>query len=199
MTLAADRASIVTAKYLYVATLGLAAGVLNIVAMVLTLGPILSSLLGTEADRVSFAIPVKAIPIVAIGAALTALFIAAGMMICAAFARTFREGQTMVSPFYLLVILPATFLQTPDLEFTPKLALVPVINVAMMFRDAISGVFRWPLIATTIVVELAVIAACLALARRIVEAEDVLTGSFTGSIVTFLRGRRGRRAEGARP
>jgi sodium transport system permease protein len=197
MTLAADRSSIVAAKYLYVATLGFAAGLLNIAAMVLTIGPILASLLGSDAaEKMSFAIPVAAVPVVALGAMLTALFIAAGMMICAAFARTFREGQSMVSPFYLLVILPALFLQTPDLEFTWRLALVPVINVAMMFRDAISGVFQWPLIATTVAVELALIAACLALARRILDAEDVLTGAFTGSVVTFLRG--GRRARGAR-
>src|SRR5262249_33745921 len=157
-------------------------------AMIVTIGPILTTL-GGGAKNVSFGIPLSGLPVVAIGAALVSLFVAAGMMIFAAFARTYREGQTMVSPFYLLVILPVSFLQTPDLEFTPRLALVPVINVALMFRDAIGGLYQWPLIATTIAVEAATIVACLALARYILGFEDVVTGSFNGSFFTFLRGR----------
>jgi sodium transport system permease protein len=199
MTLATDRASVVAAKYLYVATLGVVAGLLNIVAMVLTMGPVLARL-GGGAESVSFRIPTSAIPVVALGAVMVALFVAAGMMICAAFARTYREGQTMVSPFYFLVIMPATFLQSPDIDFTPRLALVPVINVAMMFRDAIGGVYQWPLVATTLAVEAATIAVCLALARRILQFEDVLMGSYNGSVFKFLRERylaRGR--AGGRP
>jgi sodium transport system permease protein len=182
-----------------VATLGVVAGLLNIVAMVLTMGPVLARL-GGGAESVSFRIPASAIPVVALGAVMVALFVAAGMMICAAFARTYREGQTMVSPFYFLVIMPAIFLQSPDIDFTPRLALVPVINVAMMFRDAIGGVYQWPLVATTLAVEAATIAVCLALARRILQFEDVLMGSYNGSVFKFLRERylaRGR--AGGRP
>lgn len=189
LTLATDRASVVTAKYLYVATLGAIAGLLNIAAMVLTLGPILTSLIGAGSENVSFSIPVSAVPVVALGAVLIALFIAAGMMTFAAFARTFREGQTMVSPFYLLIILPVSFLQTPDLEFTPALAVVPVVNVAMMFREAIGGVYQWPLIGLTILVEVATIVLCLALARRILQFEEVLMGSYNGSFFKFVRER----------
>jgi sodium transport system permease protein len=195
MTLAADRTSVVAAKYLYVATLGVLAGLLNVTAMVVTMGPILSTL-GGGASSVSFRILPSALPVVALGAVLIALFVAAGMMICAAFARTYREGQTMISPFYLLVILPVSFLQTPDLEFTPQLALVPVVNVAMMFRDAIGGVYQWPLVATTIAVEAVTIVACLALARRILLFEEVLMGSYNGSVLKFLRERGLGRAKG---
>lgn len=187
MTLAVDRSSVVTAKYLYVATLGVVAGLLNIAAMVVTMGPVLRTLGGGE--RANFRIPLSAIPVVAIGAVLVALFVAAGMMICAAFARTFREGQTMVSPFYLLVILPVSFLQTPDIELTPRLALVPVVNVALMFRDAIGGVYRWPLVLLTVAVEAATIVACLAAARAILRFEEVVMGSYSGSVFKFARER----------
>lgn len=189
MTLATDRASVVAAKYLYVATLGAVAGLLNITAMVITLGPILTSMIGVRAEKVSFSIPLAAVPVVALGACLIALFVAAGMMMFAAFARTFREGQSMVSPFYLLIILPVTFLQTPDIDFTPTLAAIPVVNVAMMFREAIGGVFQWHLVALTVVVEALTIALCLALARRILQFEEVLMGSYNGSIFKFVRER----------
>lgn len=197
MTLAADRSSIVAAKYLYVATLGVAAGILNVVAMVVSLGPVISSLTAGGGRSAAFRIPPTAIPVVLLGAVLIALFIAAAMMIAASFARTFKEGQTMVSPFYFVVIMPVFFLQSPDLEFTPALALIPVVNVAMMFRDAIGGLFQWHLIAITVVVEAVTIVGCLAVARRILRFEDVLVGSFNGSFFKFMRERllgAGRRA-----
>jgi sodium transport system permease protein len=95
----------------------------------------------------------------------------------------------MVSPFYLVVILPVSFLQSPDIELTPRLALVPVINVALMFRDAIGGVYRWPLVLLTIAVEALTIVACLALARAILRFEEVMMGSFSGSVFKFARER----------
>jgi sodium transport system permease protein len=189
MTLAVSRSSVVTAKYLYVATLGVVAGLLNIAAMVLTMGPVFSALGAGASERFSFQIPLVAIPVVALGAVLVALFIAAGMMIFAAFARTFREGQSMVSPFYFMTMLPVMFLQSPDVEFTPQLAFVPVVNVALMFRDAIGGVFQWPLILVTVLIEVATILACLGIARRILTFEDVLMGSYNGSFFKFIRER----------
>lgn len=189
MTLGASRTSILVGKYLYVATLGALAGILNIVAMVVSIGPVFASLAAGSGRSLTFSIPFSAIPVVAIGAVLTSLFIAAAMMIAAAFARTFKEGQTMVSPFYFVILMPVFFLQSPDLEFTLPLAFVPVVNVTMVFRDAIGGVFQWPLIAITILVGSLTIALCLAVARRILQFEDVLMGSFNGSFFKFAKDR----------
>ncbi|HZD03846.1 MAG TPA: hypothetical protein VE173_02980, partial [Longimicrobiales bacterium] len=77
---------------------------------------------------------------------------------------------------------------------------IPVANVAMMIRDAITGVFLWPLIAEALLVTLAMVVACLALARAILRFEDFLLGSYDGSFWRFVRERliRGdRRAAGA--
>jgi sodium transport system permease protein len=191
MTLAAPRSSIVTAKFLYVATLGTGAALLNIAAMVMSLGPIVESLTGGRGKGATFSIPLTAIPVIVAGAVLLALFVAAAMMIFAAFARTFKEGQTMVSPFYFLTLLPVMFLQSPDLVFTPALALVPVVNVAMMFRDAIGGLYQWPLIGLTVVVEAATIGVCLAFARWVLRFEEVWMGSFQGTLFAFVRRRLG--------
>ncbi len=120
---------------------------------------------------------------------LLALFLAAGMMIFAAFARTFKEGQSMVTPFYLVAILPPIMVMSPDLELNLKLALVPIANVALLFRAAIGGEYQWPLIALTLVVELVTVILCLALARLVLGFEDVLTGSYSGSFGKFLKER----------
>jgi sodium transport system permease protein len=180
---------VLAGKYLYVATLGALAGVLNVAAIVVSIGPAMRSLTAGADHPITFAIPVASIPIVVLGAILMALFIGAAMMIAAAFARTFKEGQTMVSPFYFLIMLPLMFLQSPDLEFTTPLAFVPVVNLALMFRDAIVGEYRWLLIAITIAVEVVTILACLAFARTILRFEDVLMGSFNGSVFKFVKSR----------
>ncbi len=189
MTVSASRTSVVVAKYLYVATLGSVAGLLNLLAMALTMRAILGPLLAdTDVDLV-FQIPFEALPLLALSALLLAMFIAAGMMIFAAFARTFKEGQSMVGPFYMVCIMPTLLVQSPDLELTPKMALIPIANLALMFREAIGGIYRWPAIAITLVVQLAAVAACLALARYVLRFENVLIGSHGGSLAKFLKSR----------
>lgn len=191
LSVSASRASIVTAKYFYVATFGAAAGLLNIVAMVLSLGPIIRQFTKGAGDKAAFAFPMSAIPVTAAGTVIVALFVAAGLMILASFARTFKEGQSMASPFYLATMLPIMLLQSPDVEFTPVLALIPVANVAMVVREAIAGVFNWPLIALTAAVEIVAVAACLFVATRVLAFEDVLVGGFNGSFFKFASQRLG--------
>lgn len=188
MTVAASRASVVAAKYLYVATLGIVAGLLNVAAMFLSIGAVLKPLLEGN-DALTFSIPLLAMPVMAMGAVVLALFFAAGMMILASFARTFKDGQAMVQPVYWLVLLPMLLGQQTDLTLTPAIAALPVANVTMMIRDALNGVFLWPLIAETVAVNLAVVALLLWLARRILGFEDFLLGSYDGSFWRFLKER----------
>lgn len=188
MTVGTSRTNIVLAKYLYVATMSAMAAMLNVTAMVFSMRTVLAPL-GGRIGSISFNLPLRSIPVIAIGVVLMALFIAAGMMTLAAFARNFKEGQSMVSPFYLIIILPVMFLQTPGLEFTYRLAMIPVVNVTMMFREAIMGVFHWNLIAITVVVEALCIGLALKVAVTILGNEDVVTGSFSGSFGKFLKQR----------
>ncbi len=187
MTTAADRLSIVTAKYLYVASMGGLAGILNLVTMTLALKPIFAPLLGNAGENIEFTVRLSALPVLAVAAVLLAGFIAAGMMIFAAFARTFKEGQAMISPFYMIVLLPVIFLQAPGLKFSVALACVPVANVAMMLRAAISGTLAWLPAVVTLAASITLIVLALALASFILQFEDVLLGSYSGSFNKFLR------------
>jgi len=188
MTVAASRTSVIAAKYLYVATLGIVAGLLNVAAMFLSIGAVLGPLLqGNEA--LSFSIPPMAVPVMAAGAIVLALFFAAGMMILASFARTFKDGQAMVQPVYWLVFLPMLLGQQTDLTLTPAVAAIPVANIAMMIRDALNGVFLWPLIAVTIAVNLVLVVLFLWVARRVLVFEDFIIGSYDGSFWRFLKER----------
>ena len=192
MTVSASRLSVVTAKYFYVATLGILAGVLNVLAMFASIGAIIGPLimdLGESANAIQFSIPPLALPVMIVAAIALALFFAAAMMILAAFARTFKDGQAMVQPVFLLAMLPILLGQQTDQTLTPVVAAIPVANAAMMIRDAINGVFLWPLIAETLAVLLAMVIACLLIARAILKFEDLLLGSFDGSFWRFAKER----------
>jgi sodium transport system permease protein len=188
MTLATSRANILVSKYLYVATMSFVAGVLNVIAMTISMRSLFAPGIG-EAATLSFEIPLTSIPVLVLGAALLSLFLSAGMMIMASFARTFKEGQSMVSPFYIAIILPITFMQGPMQAFTTKTALIPVVNVAMMFREAIVGSFDWRLIAITTAVEATAVILALRLSLSILNYEDFVMGSYGGSFGKFLKER----------
>lgn len=189
MTTGASRGSVLTAKYLYVATMGAAAGLLNVLAMVASLGAILAPLTGGS-QALAFRLSVSSLPVMAVGAVALALLLAAAMMILAAFARNFKEGQAMVQPVYLLaVFLPLLMGQQSDRTLSVETALIPVANVAVLIRDAIQGIFLWPLMGLVLAVNLLLVAACLRLAGTILRFEEVLTGSFDGSFWRFVRAR----------
>ncbi len=192
-TLATRRIHVVAAKYFYVATMGLVAGALNAAAMVVSfrsfLGPLLARIGGGDGSGFAFELPLTSLPVLLLTAVLLGALIAAAMMILAAFARTFKEGQSMVTPVILLVILPVLLLNDPSMSFTPALAGIPVVNVVLLLRQAIAGNLLWLQLGITVLANAAAIAACLWLASRILRVEEIATGSFEGNLFQFLRQR----------
>jgi sodium transport system permease protein len=193
MTLATRRSNVLIAKYLYVATMSFTAGLLNLMAMMFSLRAMLTPIFRRNGSDVAISIPVESIPIILLGALLMALLVSAVMMILASFARTFKEGQSMVSPFYVVIMVPQMFLSAPGMEFTTKLALIPIMNVTMMFREAIQGTYHWPMIGITVAVELTCIAAAMFTATTLLKYEDLVTGTYSGSFLKFALGRIKRR------
>lgn len=189
MTTSASRASMVTAKYLYVATMGVAAGVLNVLAVFVSIGAVLAPLIGGT-DEITFRIPLLAVPVMMVGAVGLALMLSAAMMILASFARTFKDGQAMVQPVYLVaIIIPILLGQQTDRTLTAGIAAIPIANVAMMIRDAINGIFLWPYIIEALAVNLLMVVLCLVVARFVLRFEDFLIGSFDGSFWRFAKDR----------
>jgi sodium transport system permease protein len=178
MATGASRSSIIMAKYLYVAAFGCAAGLLNLTGMFVSMGAIFASAKGSAGGaEIRVGIPLSAAPIMILSAILIALFVSAVMMILSSFARTFKEGQAMITPFYLAIALPAMLLQSPTVELTPAIACIPLANVTMMFREALAGTFKGPLVVLTLVVQAAAIALALLVAARLARFEDLIAGS----------------------
>lgn len=188
-TTAASKASILTAKYFYVASFGLVAGLLNLAAMAITIPMVLGPLLAAEGEDVAFRIPLASLPLGLLAAALLSLALSALMMILAAFARTFKEGQALLGPVFFVSFLPVMLVSGTDMQLTLGWALVPISNLILMFRDAISGIYNWPAIGLALLAQVAIVALCLFLARQVIRFEDVLTGSYGGNFQRFLKER----------
>jgi len=197
MSLATSRIHVVAAKYLVVTTFGFIAGVANLTAMSLSLGVILKPLLGPEDAGLTLHIPPGALPILAGAALLLAAFVAAGMLLFASFARTFKEGQAMITPFYMLILLPAVFLAVPGVELSLPLALLPVVNVALLVREAIAGTLHWQPAGVAVLSSMAAIALCVRLAALALRFEDVVMGSYGGSLAQLVKQRFLHRFRGA--
>lgn len=190
MTVAAPRSAVATAKYLYVATFGAVGGLLNLTALALSMRWILNPLASERsAQLASTGIPWSALPVIAVGTALLALFVAAGMLVLAAFARTFKEGQSMIMPFYLMLIVPVFFVQDPDAQFSLGMAVIPVINVIMVIRDAILSTYGLPQIALTFASQALFVTLAVTFAQWVLSNEDVYMGTHEGGLGRFLRGR----------
>ena len=188
MTVAASRTTIATAKYLYVATFGTVGGLLNLTALALSMRWILGPLGGATEELTSAGIPISALPVIAVGTALLALFIAAIMLVLASFAQTCNEGQAMITPFYILLILPSIFMQDPDMEFSMLLATLPVLNIIMVIREAIMGVYHVPQIAVTFLSQIVFVAVSIGFAQWVLRNEEVYMGTHEGGLGKFLKG-----------
>jgi len=193
MSTSAQRGAVLVAKYLHVVTFGGLAGILNILAIAFTIKPLLRAISSQAGGLIELSTAWRALPMMVVAALLLAGFIGAGMMVFAAFARTFKEGQASISAFYLVVIVPVVFLQVPGLRLTESTALVPVANMVLMIREAVGGQLR-PLPAViAILASLSVIGVVLSVAAYVLKSEEVAAGSYSGSVMKFLWSRlRGR-------
>jgi sodium transport system permease protein len=190
---ATPRINLALGKFLTVIVFSLLAMFLNLGSMLASLSTIFSSL--SKEAKLEFELAPAAIPVIIVGGLLIAVFFSASMMIFASFAKTFREGQSMVTPFYLVSFMPAMVTAVRGIEFSVPLACIPIANMALMFRDAMNGRFNLPAMAVTF----AVLGLCCVLSiwvsARLIGEEDVILGTHEGNFwkqikATWAKGRR---------
>ncbi len=184
-----SRLSVVAAKYLYVTSVGGLAGMLNLVTIALTMKPVFGPLFARTGKTLETGIPLAALPVALVAAVLLAGFIGAGMMLFAVFARTFKEGQAMITPFYMVTLVPVMFLQVPGLTLTHGLALIPIVNVTLMVREALSGTYHWPQMGVAVLASLAFMVVVIRMATGLLAVEDLIAGSHNGSLLNYFRGK----------
>ncbi len=129
--------TLVIGKFLSVITMCMSAAILNIFSILLTLKH--TFILDSDFAELDFKIPISAVPLILLGTFLIAAMFSSMMILVASFAKNFKEGQSFVMPIYALGIQPSVISALPGVPFNEYTALVPITNVALLFRELIRG------------------------------------------------------------
>ncbi len=126
---------VMAAKYVTVALAACFSALANLAAMGGTFGAGLA--LGPTTVTVHFGPGTLAMMLVCLVPA--ALLIAGLALAVASTARTFKEGQALMTPLLLVILLPALASQMPGVELTTATALVPLLNVSLLVKALALG------------------------------------------------------------
>lgn len=176
------RVSLLTAKYIAVLTVAVLTGCINLVGMTITIGStgLSPMLFGQEGLSLPVMIQVFLLLV------LFAAFFSAVLLILTSFARSFKEAQAYLIPLMLISLGPGIASLIPGLAFTPRLAVIPLLNIVLLARDIFaaqaSGITALVAILSTLLYS----AAAIALAARIFGTDAILYGS-QGSVTDWLR------------
>ncbi len=111
---------------------------------------------------------------------LFAAFFSAILLALTSFARSFKEAQAYLIPVMLLSLAPGMLSLTPGLEFSPWLALTPLVNIVLLARDVFEGSVDPSLAVLAVCSTLLYAVAAIAIAARIFGTDALLYGSEGG-------------------
>jgi sodium transport system permease protein len=103
-----------------------------------------------------------------------AVLFSATLMTIALFAKTYKEAQSYLTPMTFVVIIPAVAAMLPGVELTPKLALIPILNVSLLCKELVAGTYHWNYIAIIFSSTCVYAAVALFLAIKMFQRESVL-------------------------
>ena len=167
---------IVLSKYLFVSLVCSLSGVLNLFAMLISIRSIIAPLL-RDSKEITFNVNPTTMAVMVAGVVAVSFFISAALLLCAVFARTFREGQALTTPMFMLIAMPVLPLSDPSLQMSTGLAFVPLVNLALVWRQALQGVYEPIHICQTAFTLVLMIALCLGLGARLLGNESLMSGS----------------------
>jgi sodium transport system permease protein len=155
-------------------TASFATAILAIISMTITLSQGSAMLPESSESAIDFALTLPVvIELLILMIPLTMMF-SALLMALALFARSYREAQSYISPLMILVIVPAMVSYLPGIEPDFDLALIPVVNVALMLKTTMTGDFDVGLVAVTFLASLVYASGAIWVAFRQFQRESVL-------------------------
>jgi len=104
----------------------------------------------------------------------TAVTAASVMITISSFAKSFKEGQSYLSPLIMLVIFPAVIGMLPGMDANPRLALLPVFNVSQLIKSIFAGDYTASAFIVSFGSNFVYAAVAFVIAVRIFKREDVL-------------------------
>jgi sodium transport system permease protein len=117
--------------------------------------------------------PLGVFGVFAMIAPVAVLFAALQLTIALA-AKSYKEAQSYLSPLIIVVLLPAMIGMLPGIELSAKTALVPILNLSLVCKEMLSGVWHWHYIGLIFGSTCVYASVALALCVRMFNREDVM-------------------------
>ena len=177
---------ILSGKFLTVFVLAMLTGLTNLGSMVATFAFQFAQLQG-DMGVFEFHLPVSSAVLIGLALLPLAFFISAVMMSIAVLARSFREAQSLLTPFLLILLFPAGYAAVPSVHLTTTMQFVPIANFALLFKDLMTSSVSPQSIVMVLLSTTVYACAALYVAARIFRREDVVLSEDRGLPLTLRR------------
>lgn len=180
---------IVAGKFGTVFLLAMATGLLNLGSMAATFAFVAGQLRPVLGDAIQFDLqfPPSAAAVFLIIMVPLAFFVSAVMMAVAVFARSFKEAQNYVTPFFLVLMVPVFFSSMPGVKLNAATQFLPVANVILLFRDMLTGKAEFEMMFAVFLSTVAFAALALLFAAWLFQREEVILSEEKGFPLTWRR------------
>ena len=103
-----------------------------------------------------------------------AVLFAATAFTISLFAKSYKEAQSYLAPMMIVVIMPAVIGMLPGIDLNLKLAFVPILNLSLVCKEMLSGVWHWDYITIIFGSSSLYAAIALTLAVKMFSREEVM-------------------------
>lgn len=179
------RSTIVMGKFLMVLTGSLSAVVFSLTSMAVTT-TLAGGIMAASGARAATAAMAKgastAIPMIdplgLLGVLVMVLPVAvlfsAVIFTVALFAKSYKEAQSYVGPMIFIIIMPAMVGMLPGIDLNARLALVPILNLSLVCKEMLTGVWHWQYLGIIFSSSCVYAAIALSVAVKMFKREDVI-------------------------
>ena len=173
MALPVPRFRLLAAKYVAVVTVTMLTGLMNLLAMSVTLYALQldKSLLGEGGFTIGLALKIF------LALAAFALFYSAVLLLLTSSARSFKEAQAYLIPLLLLSITPGLVILMPGWNLSGVTAALPLVNILLLARELLEGTVQRLPAMVAIISTIFYGASALALAAQVFGNDAVAVGS----------------------
>lgn len=183
LTLPVNNMELITAKFLAVSTIAVAAAILNLLSMGGLTAFMASSMnMLSENMNVDLASFIPSMGVTFICILVFALFASAVSLCSCIMAKSFKEAQNLTTPIMLIFLLGGMAGMIPSLELTEKTALIPVVNITLLIASIFKFHFDLSIIAIVLFSNIAYSALAVVIMTRLFSSEDIL---FADSAASF--------------
>lgn len=167
-----SRGALAGGKFLTVLTTAMATALLSLLS--LTLSARFTSTGGSEMQPFALNLSAQGVIAMLIIMIPVAVLFSGALLAIALTAKSYKEAQSYVTPLMMVVIMPAVAAMLPGVELNTLLALIPILNVSLVSKELVAGIYNWPVIAVIFSSSCVYAGIALAIAVAFFRRESVL-------------------------